>query len=93
LFTIAGIPNGHSHQFRHTFARGLLSDGVPIERVSALLGHKTVQVTVRYYRHWVLERQPQAEADVARVWQHDPLVLDHLNQGTQDVHGKGSIVN
>jgi integrase/recombinase XerD len=96
LFTLAGIPDGHSHQFRHTFATSLLRDGVPIERVSALLGHKTVQVTERHYRHWVLERQQQAEADVARVWQHDPLVLlesSQPNPGTPDVHGKRSVVN
>lgn len=96
LFTLAGIPEGHSHQFRHTFATSLLKDGVPIERVSALLGHRTVQVTERHYRHWVLERQQQAEADVARVWEHDPLVLlesSQPNPGTLDVHGKGTIVN
>ncbi len=82
LFILAGIPDGHSHQFRRTFATILLKDGVPIERVSALLGHRTVQVTERHYRHWVLERQQQAEADVARVWEHDPLVLLESGQAS-----------
>jgi integrase len=34
LFRAAGFPKGHSHQFRHTFARVLLSRGVPLEEVS-----------------------------------------------------------
>jgi integrase/recombinase XerD len=38
-FKIAGVPNGHAHLFRDTFAIELLMSGVPLELVSILLGH------------------------------------------------------
>jgi integrase len=44
LSEIADV-TGHPHMFRHTFATDLLSQGIPIEDVSALLGHKSVRIT------------------------------------------------
>ena len=43
----------------------LLLAGVPIERVSILLGHQSVRVTEKHYNPWVRSRQEQLEADVA----------------------------
>jgi site-specific recombinase XerD len=43
----AGITDFHWHDIRHTFAR-LVQDGVPIERVSKLLGNKSIKMTMRY---------------------------------------------
>jgi hypothetical protein len=40
LFKLAGIQDAHAHRFRHSFAVGLLLEGVTIENVSALLGHE-----------------------------------------------------
>lgn len=40
----------HPHQLRHTFATEALNADVPIESVSRLLGHSSVQVTERYAR-------------------------------------------
>jgi integrase/recombinase XerD len=45
VFDLAGIPDGHAHRFRDTFGVGLLQAGVPIERVSVLLGHSSIKVT------------------------------------------------
>jgi integrase/recombinase XerD len=67
LFKQVGI-KGHIHQFRHTFAKRYLLDGVPIEMVSRLLGHKNVGVTQRHYNKWVRERQ-QGMEDVVRTAQ------------------------
>jgi hypothetical protein len=65
--------------------------GVPIERVSVLLGHQSVPVTEKHYNPWVRSRQEQLEADVASAWRLDP-VLNDKNFGTNRVHfAKGPI--
>lgn len=39
----------HMHLARHTFATTItLSNGVPIESVSKMLGHSSIQMTQRY---------------------------------------------
>ena len=58
---------------RDTMAVELLLEGVPIERVSVLLGHSSVKITQRHYAPWIEARQTQLEADVARVWRNDPV--------------------
>jgi len=45
LFELAEVSSGHPHRFRDTFAVELLLAGVPIERVSILLGHESVRTT------------------------------------------------
>ena len=75
LFKLANVPNGHAHRFRDTFAVELLLAGVPIERVSILLGHQSVRITEKHYAPWVRSRQEQLEADLANAWSRDPLVL------------------
>jgi integrase/recombinase XerD len=69
LFVLAGIPDGHAHRFRDTFSVELLLAGVPIERVSILLGHQSVRITEKHYAPWVRASQEQLEADVRRTWQ------------------------
>jgi integrase len=62
------VPPGHAHRFRDTFAVELLKAGVPMERVSVLLGHSSIKVTEKHYSPWVRARQEQLEADVRRTW-------------------------
>ena len=83
LFELAEISNGHPHRLRDTFAVELLLAGVPIERVSVLLGHQSVRITERHYNPWNKARQEQLEADLTRAWEQDPLVLAH-----EGVHGR-----
>jgi integrase/recombinase XerD len=75
LFELAKVAHGHAHRFRDTFAVELLLAGVPIERVSILLGHQSVRITEKHYSPWVRSRQEQLEADLARAWSRDPLVV------------------
>src|SRR5487761_173372 len=92
LFREAGVAGGHAHRFRDTFAVGLLLAGVPLERVSVLLGHSSIRVTERHYSPWVQSRQAQAEADLQRAWSRDPLVLMQTNH-TPDTRGEGERPN
>jgi integrase/recombinase XerD len=88
LFNVAGVmksqSNAVSHRFRDTYAVELLLAGVPIERVSVLLGHQSVRITEKHYNPWVRSRQEQLEADVARTWEHDPLLVQKI-PGTKRV--------
>jgi integrase/recombinase XerD len=81
LCEIAGVQGGHPHRFRDTLAVELLVQGVPMDRVSILLGHSSVKITERHYAPWVLARQVQLEADLERVWKQDPLVQAHMLTG------------
>ena len=92
LFSIANVPNGHPHRFRDTFAVELLLAGIPIERVSVLLGHQSVRITEKHYSPWVRSRQDQLEADLITAWSRDPLVALET-KGTLEVHEKTDRVN
>ncbi len=92
LFRNAGIPDGHAHRFRDTFAVENLLAGVPLERVSVLLDHSSIRITERHYSPWVSSRQEQLEADVRRTWAADPICLSET-KGTHEVHGKIERVN
>jgi integrase/recombinase XerD len=67
LFVLAGVPDAHAHRFRDTFSVELLLAGVPIERVSILLGHQSVRITEKHYAPWVCARQEQLEATFAAL--------------------------
>jgi len=72
VFNKAGVSHSKeemlSHRFRHAFAVEMLLAGVPIERVSKLLGHKTTRTTEKFYSAWVKERQRKLEAEVKDAW-------------------------
>lgn len=92
LFCLADVTGGHAHRFRDTFAVELLLAGIPIERVSVLLGHQSVRVTEKHYSPWVRSRQEQLEADLQQAWTRDPLVLLEAKV-TRRLHGNGGAVN
>ena len=92
LFNDAKVTEGHAHRFRDTFAVELLLAGVPLERVSILLGHTSIKVTEKHYSPWIRERQEQVEADVRRTWTKDSVVLLET-KGTPEVHGTTEVVN
>lgn len=67
-FKAAGMPSGHSHQLRDTFAVGLLRKGVPLEEVSKLLGHTSIKTTEKSYAPWVESRQNRLDDLVVGTW-------------------------
>ena len=81
LFALAGISDGHPHRFRDTYAVELLLAGVPIERVSALLGHRSVSIT-----------EVHCEADLVNAWNREPFLLLQA-KGTREGHGKTRRIN
>ncbi len=89
VFDLAGVSKGQgnavSHRFRDTFAVELLLAGVPIERVSILLGHQSIRVTEKHYSPWVRSRQEQLEADIASTWKQDPVLNQKIIR-TKSVH-------
>jgi integrase len=74
MFELATVVGGHAHRFRDTFAVELLMAGVPLDRVSVLLGHSNIRITERHYAPWTRLRQQQIEADLNSAWKTDPLL-------------------
>lgn len=67
LAKLANLEGAHPHQFRDTFAVSLLQEGVPIEDVAELLGHRDVRITQKHYAPWVKSRQDALERSVERA--------------------------
>jgi integrase len=44
----AGLTDLHFHDLRHTFASHLVMNGVGLTTVKEFLGHKSIQMTLRY---------------------------------------------
>jgi integrase len=63
----------HPHMFRDTFAVELLNRGVPLDRVSLLLGHRSVKVTEKHYAPFVKERQQQLENYARLGWEQNQV--------------------
>jgi integrase len=76
---LSGLTRRPLYQLRHTFATLALEDGVPIELVSAQLGHTDIRTTLRFYAKY---RKPS----------HDRLraILDeaHKRKDTNDHRDK-----
>lgn len=69
VFELANIP-GHKafvHNFRHSFATDLLTQGIPIEDIAALLGN-SVRIVEKHYAHLVKSRRAAIEQRVRTLW-------------------------
>ena len=58
----AGVPKIRFHDLRHTFASQLVMKGTPMRVVQELLGHSTMEMTLRY-----AHLAPSAKADAVQV--------------------------
>ena len=52
-----GLEDVHFHTLRHSFATRLIELDVDVKTVSVLLGHSSVQTTLDYYVHSLLDQQ------------------------------------
>lgn len=59
---LANIRPITQHQFRHSYATYLISNGIPINTVSKLLGHSSVDTTARVYIHQDLTQEKRVLA-------------------------------
>ena len=72
---LAGITKAYSpHSLRHTFATQLLNDGASLEVVKELMGHRSLDITLRYTQ--LYDRTKRAQYDQA-------MVLVEQRQGLQ----------
>jgi integrase len=72
IFKAAGLAgNPTPHQFRHTFASKLLSAGVKVDDVAALLGNSP-NIVRKHYAAWIKERQDRLDDVIASAngWKH-----------------------
>jgi site-specific recombinase XerD len=69
VFELAQIPEHKAfiHNFRHSFATDLLTRGIPIEDVAALLGN-SVKIVEKHYAHLVKARRDRIEQRVRELW-------------------------
>jgi len=72
----AGVAGFHPHRLRDTFAVALLTAGVAIEDVSALLGHSSIQTTERHYAPWDRRRRDRLTRVVRAANRLDPLLAE-----------------
>jgi integrase len=57
-------PSLRFHDLRHSYATWLISDGVPVNVVSRLLGHEQITTTLNRYTHDARDYADQRVRDV-----------------------------
>lgn len=82
----AGVGHVHPHQLRHTLATQAINRGMSLEAIAALLGHKTMTMTMVYARiadRTVAEEYFQVTEKVEALY-HDPskAILPAETEGT-----------
>ncbi|EEN86468.1 tyrosine-type recombinase/integrase [Rhodococcus qingshengii] len=75
----AGIGHVHPHQLRHTLATQAINRGMSLEAIAALLGHKTMEMTMVYARiadRTVADQYFSVTEKVEALYsKHEPAVL------------------
>lgn len=73
LLRRAGLPSMHFHELRHSAATLLLSMGIPMKTVQAILGHATYTITANIYGHVVQDMHEEAANAMERFLRRDEL--------------------
>ena len=66
LSALSGV-HIHAHRWRHTFATDLLSKGVPLSEVAAILGNSP-RIVEKHYSQWIQSRQDRINEAVRLTW-------------------------
>ena len=54
----AGVGHVHPHQLRHTLATRMINRGMSLEAIAALLGHRSMRMTLTYARRtWIVAEE------------------------------------
>jgi len=70
----AGLTRHYSpHCLRHTFATHLLHAGVSLEILKELMGHHSIQLTLRYAQLYDMTTKHQDEQAMAQMTQRQAL--------------------
>jgi integrase/recombinase XerD len=64
--TLKIVPD-HPHRFRHTLATDLLTKGVSVENVAAILGNSPA-IVIKHYSQWISSRQEALDAALVSTW-------------------------
>ena len=75
----AGLGHLHPHQLRHTLATQAINRGMRLEAIAALLGHRTLRMTIRYARianRTVADEYQAVSAKVEALYAEAPLGAD-----------------
>jgi integrase len=62
-----GIVPDHPHRFRHSLAADLLSKGISVENVAAILGNSPA-IVAKHYSQWISSRQDALDAALQSTW-------------------------
>ena len=81
-----GIDGAHIHTLHHTYATRCLENGMGIETLSALLGHSTATVTLRYYAHSTPQQRMKSVQDVPLLSAKPSGVVRQRREGLWDGH-------
>jgi integrase len=79
----AGLGHVHPHQLRHTLATQAVNRGMRIEAIAALLGHRTLRMTIRYARiaNRTVAEEYQAVTDKVDALYAQPPALEADAEG------------
>ena len=87
----AGLGHLHPHQLRHTLATQAINRGMRLEAIAALLGHRTLRMTIRYARianRTVADEYQAVTAKVEALYTEAPLGADAEGQTMRRVRAE-----